>query len=491
MTPVFFGKVEFAWPDWLIVGLFFVVVLALGLMTKLRENKMLQFLAAGRTLTLPVFVATLVSTWYGGILGVGESVHDFGVGTLILMGVPYYVFGVIYALWYARKVREGAELSLPERLARTWGRGAALTAAGLVLLLALPAAHVYMLGVLIQVVSDWPLQPCVWIAALVGAVFLLRGGLLADARMGVLAFVGMYVGFLAIDLYCMTHYNLVAEVAKLQPSTLQRADGGQGPLAVLSFFILGAWTLVDPAFHQRVTSSASPEVGRKGVLWAVVCWMVFDLLSIAAGLFALIGLKQMPENSVAIYPVFGNAVLPAGLKGLFFVGMAGTVLSALVGYTLVSGATIGREIMGRAFPAWSEASQTLATRIGLFVAGVMAVELALYVNSVVDLWYSWSGAIVGSLLLPVSLAYFGKARSGLPSWAVSVSMGLAFAVSFGLVIYSKRTQNDFLTVSWLGQSFSLGTLVPALAVSATVLGLAFAFGRRFDPDAASPETHAA
>ena len=32
----------------------------------------MDYLLAGRRLTLPAFVATLVTTWYGGILGVGE-----------------------------------------------------------------------------------------------------------------------------------------------------------------------------------------------------------------------------------------------------------------------------------------------------------------------------------------------------------------------------------------------------------------------------------
>jgi SSS family solute:Na+ symporter len=471
LGPAGHDTAQFAALDWVILGGFAASVAALGLFTKLRESRFAQFLAAGRSLSLPVFVATLVSTWYGGILGVGESVHDFGVGSWLLLGVPYYVFGVVYAVWFAGKVRSDAELSLPERLERVWGRRVGLVTAILVLLLALPAAHVYMLGVLLQFMSGVPLWFAVPFAALVGAAFLVRGGLLADAKMGVLAFIAMYVGFLAIDLVCLGKINLADGLHRLDTPALLRLDGGQGPIAVLTFFILGAWTLVDPAFHQRVASCESPKVGRQGVLVAVVCWAVFDILSIGAGLFALVGLHHPPENPVATFPAFGDQVLPPGLKGLFFIGMAGAILSGLVGYTLVSGATIGREILGRAFPAWPEDKQTRWSRVGLFIAGLLAVALALFVGSVVDLWYSWAGALVGALLLPVCFAYLARAHKLSPN-AIVASMLLAFSVSFGLLVYSKRTQNDFLTVSWLGQTFSLGTLIPALAVSATVLGLA-------------------
>ena len=47
-----------------------------------------DYLLAGRRLTLPAFVATLVTTWYGGILGIGEYAWRFGISTWLVFGVP-------------------------------------------------------------------------------------------------------------------------------------------------------------------------------------------------------------------------------------------------------------------------------------------------------------------------------------------------------------------------------------------------------------------
>lgn len=63
------------------------------------------YLLAGRTLTVPAFVATLVSTWYGGILGVGEYSFRFGISNWLVFGVPYYLAALIFALFIARKAR--------------------------------------------------------------------------------------------------------------------------------------------------------------------------------------------------------------------------------------------------------------------------------------------------------------------------------------------------------------------------------------------------
>jgi len=66
--------------DGVVICAFIAIIMALGFSTKLRDNSVLQYLAAGRSLSMPAFVATLVSTWYGGVLAVGDSVKSYGIG---------------------------------------------------------------------------------------------------------------------------------------------------------------------------------------------------------------------------------------------------------------------------------------------------------------------------------------------------------------------------------------------------------------------------
>ena len=60
-----------------------------------------DYLVAGRRLTLPAFVATLVSTWYGGILGVGEYAWRHGLSNWLVFGVPYYLYAAVFAFLLA------------------------------------------------------------------------------------------------------------------------------------------------------------------------------------------------------------------------------------------------------------------------------------------------------------------------------------------------------------------------------------------------------
>lgn len=451
--------------DFAVLGVFLAGVFVLGFSAKLRESSALQFIAAGRALTMPLFIATLVATWYGGILGIAESVAWYGIGTLVLLGVPYYVFALLYAFVYARRVRSAEEISLPERLHAKYGKGVGLLSAGLIFLLGLPSFHVLMLGTLLAVFSGWPLWICVPVATAVGTAFLYKGGLLADARMSLLAFAAMYVGFAVIAIYCLANYPPVATLGPLADDGFFRWDGGAGIPTVVGFFLLGAWTLVDPGFHQRVASAASPEVGRKGVLYAVLFWMLFDAMTITTGLYALALAPELAGDGLRIFPLFGDMILPSGLKAVFLCGMTGTIISAMVGYALVSGGTFGRDLLARLNP---NLDALLWTRIGIAVACVLAIVIALFVQSVVDIWYLVGGAIIGPLLLPIAASY-GILKDRWTSGAVLASVAIGAAVSFGFFFYGMLTENRYVTVTTAMGDFSFGTLLPGLATSALIL----------------------
>jgi len=68
--------------DLSIVLIYFVVVVAIGFYrSKISSDNSNNYILAGRKLSLPGFVATLVTTWYGGILGIGENTFNYGIQT--------------------------------------------------------------------------------------------------------------------------------------------------------------------------------------------------------------------------------------------------------------------------------------------------------------------------------------------------------------------------------------------------------------------------
>ena len=83
--------------DWVIIITYFLFILWIGIF-RFKEQAKTQnaFILSGRKLSLVGFIATLVTTWYGGILGVGENTLLYGIQTWFIFALPYYFFAIIY-----------------------------------------------------------------------------------------------------------------------------------------------------------------------------------------------------------------------------------------------------------------------------------------------------------------------------------------------------------------------------------------------------------
>ena len=68
-----------------LVLIYFLATLGFGFYKRSGKD-VNSFLFAGRRLTIPALVATLVSTWYGGILEIGRFSYENGIITWIIFG---------------------------------------------------------------------------------------------------------------------------------------------------------------------------------------------------------------------------------------------------------------------------------------------------------------------------------------------------------------------------------------------------------------------
>ena len=109
---------------YLIQGLilsYFIIVYGIGFFKKSKSDKD-SFIFAGRRLTLPAFVATLVSTWYGGILEVGQFSYENGIVTWLIFGVFYYFAAIGFAFIIAPKISKNNIQSIPSLISNIMGK---------------------------------------------------------------------------------------------------------------------------------------------------------------------------------------------------------------------------------------------------------------------------------------------------------------------------------------------------------------------------------
>jgi SSS family solute:Na+ symporter len=407
--------------DYFVLALYFVLILFIGFRAGRKQGKA-DFLLAGRTLTLPLFVMTLVSSWYGGILGVGEFSYRYGISNWVVQGLPYYLFALIFAWLLAQRIRATNLVTIPDRLHGVYDRKTAILGAILTFLLTTPAPYILMVGILLQVSTGWSLLWCILLGTAATTAYLFTGGFRADVYTDVAEFVVMFIGFgVALAVAASTLGGMDYLTASL-PSLHLTWHGGNSWQFIIVWFLIALWTLVDPSFHQRCYAAKDGKTARRGILLSIPIWFIFDALTATTGLYARAVLPDL-ENPVMAYPMFAETVLPPVAKGLFVAGMLATVMSTLNTMTFISATTLGKDIFCRILPAVGEESMLRATRYGLLFTGLLSIGLCFVFPSVIVLWYVVGTSIIPGLLVPVVTSYFAPLKADARTAFISMIAG--------------------------------------------------------------------
>lgn len=364
-----------------------------------------EYLVMGRRLALPGFVASLVSTWYGGILGVGEYSYRHGLSNWVVFGLPYYLGALLFAVFLAKKARKTELYTIPDQLDRAYGRGVALAGAALVFATTVPAAYVLQIGFLTKTIFGIPLAWGVIGGAIFSIFYIYTGGLRSDVITDRAQFVLMFSGFIIMMIYLFSHYGWLTYVMGRVPSENLTLTGGRPLSYILVWYFIALGTLVDPTFYQRCFAAKSPKTARNGIFIAIGFWALFDFMTTSTGLYARAIIPDLADPATS-YPVLAVKILPGALRSIFLLGLFSTVMSTVDSFTFVSGQTFGKDIIHKL----RGGDITRLTRIGLVVAGGAAVLIALFERSVVEIWYDLGSISTGALLIPLGTSFDARIR---------------------------------------------------------------------------------
>lgn len=435
--------------DILLILAYFLVVVYVGFRaTKKTKSGADEYLLASRTLTLPMFVATLVSTWYGGILGVGEFSYRYGISNWIVFGVPYYFFALVFALFLAKKVRATNLYTIPDKLEQSYDRKTAVAGGVLTFFLISPAAYVLMLGILVQLVFGFDLLTSVVLTTFLTVCYLYAGGFRSDVWVNAFEFVMMFAGFALVVIFAYAKFGGLEFIKANIPPLHLTWSGGNTWQFILVWFFIALWTLVDPAFHQRCYAAKDGPTAQRGILISILFWFCFDFMTSTAGLYARAALPSLDQPMYS-YPMLAEVALPSIAKGLFYIGMLATIMSTLSSLTLISAITIGKDIVGRIKRAGDDSPLVQRwTKIGLIITAVVSIAMALVIPSVVALWYTIGTCIIPGLLVPVMASYFDKFR--IPANFAFAAMIAGWGLSTASFVYAHLTSVGGVTSYWFG-----------------------------------------
>lgn len=418
--------------DLIVILLYFAVLMGVGILrARRRVDGEDDYLIMGRRLSLFPFTASLVATWYGGILGVGEFTYLYGFANWVVFGLPYYLFAFLFAIFLASKIRSAGKTTIPDRFYSLYGQAPGILSSVYVMILSSPAPYILSLGMILRLLFGLSILPALILATLLSLIYIYHGGFRSVIRTDILQFALMFAGFGAIVILSIQKFGGYSLLKESLPPLHLSWSGGHSTLYILVWFFIALWTFVDPGFYQRCAAAESPAIAKNGMFLSILFWAFFDFLTLSTGLYARALLPSVEYPMMAI-PSLGLEILPPLLMGLFFAGILSTIMSTVDSFGFISAITFGRDIIWRNRPRQRNAIQW--TRVGLVVTGTASLLLAWLIPSVVKLWYAIGSVVVPGLLIPFLLT-FRKGKTILHmEWMMALPSGISLIWFFAGVL---------------------------------------------------------
>lgn len=400
--------ISFSLFDIIIIVVFFTTLLSIGFFSsrKVKSNAE-DYLLSNRNMGWFLFVLVNVSTWYGGIIGVGEFTYRYGLVSWFTQGLPYYFFAFLFAIFFAKKIREASLFTIPEKLEQVYGKNVGIISAIVVFVLVSPAPYLLMSANLLSLVFELDIIISLIIGIILSASYLIKGGFKSNIYTDAFQFFIMFAGFILILFVSISSYGGADFLTEKLPQSHLSFTGNSSITFLIVWFLIALWTFADPGFHQRSYSAKNGNVAKYGILISIVFWALFDFLTTSTGLYAKAIIPDL-DNPIMAYPLLAEKVLAPGLKGIFYAAMFATIISTLNSFMFLSATTIGRDLIYRMNQKGSEDKIKLYTVIGIIITSLLSVLIAYSIPSVVEIWYTIGSLFIPGIILPVISSYYSK-----------------------------------------------------------------------------------
>ena len=478
---------EVATIDYIIISLYLLGMVGVGLWFAKKHSDFEDFFLAGRSLTTPLLITTLISTYYGIDVLFGDSQLGFtnGVVAWFAYARPTYAFFLIAAFLLAHRLKQEDFKSLPDILDKYYGKKTRYVGAVTSFIYSLPALSLYGFGMLGDVILGW--EPIMGMVVLGGIalIYTLTGGFWAVALTDSIQFVLMCVVLAMAFPFAM---NLIggfdSMIDVLEPSYFDTL-GDMSIWLIIIYASTGLSILVEPTFYQRIFAAKSYKNVRNALVIGIFIWGSYDwiitILAMAAKVAVIQGTLPGDVAPDAALLTIMVAALPAGALGLFLAGVLSTEMSTLDSYCLVAGGNVAYDIYKPAFkPSATDQELIKTTRQGILLSWVLGFAMAISFDQMLGLWVFLASILISSVLAPILLGmYVPKFRKPLAGF-LSAGLGLVSTVILNIYIMTNGVfdlDEETYIIHWFGIDF-LQEFVMYITVPISLIG--FFVGLIFD-----------
>jgi SSS family solute:Na+ symporter len=421
-----------------IIG-YLVVLLTLGVYLARRIKSKEDFLVAGRKLTAPVLVGTLLATWIGSgdIFSVADLSYHHGYASLI--GSAGGWLGIIIAFFIAGRVRRFGQFTVPDILEARYNKWARLLAT-ITTIIAYITIVSYQFrggGWVINIISEGkvPVQAAMIIMAVFVIFYTLTAGMLSVAYLDVINGIIIIGGvFLTIPFLIKTGGGIEAITANI-PARAHPILGNMSLTTAMGYFIPTLLLALGNAnMYQRFFSAKNEKEAKKSVIGWVIGVIILgigiqSLAVIGSSIFT--GLSTQESGKIIL--LVAHKGVPVIIGCVLLAAIIAIVVSTANSFLLVPATNVMRDIVQRHIkPEISDKAMVLGTRVTLVVLGVLSYLLIGFFPRILQAAYA-AYTIYGAGLTPALIATFFWKRATPKAGVISILAGMSVTVVWEVI----------------------------------------------------------
>ncbi|NOZ62103.1 MAG: sodium:solute symporter family protein [Calditrichaeota bacterium] len=473
----------------IVIIVYFALLFGVGLFFSFRVKNQDDFMVAGRKLTWPILVGTLLATWIGSgdIFSVSDLSYHHGYSSLL--GSAGGWLGIIVVFFIAGRVRTFGQYTVPDILEVRYNKWARLLAT-LTTIIAYVTIVSYQFrggGWVLNIISNGmfspdthyqislfgdkfflpiiqsgqiPMQTAMLLVAFFVVLYTLTAGMMSVAYLDIINGMMIILGvFLAIP-FLIHHVGGMEYIEANLPARRNPILGNMTTIQALGYFIPTLLlALGNGNMYQRFYSAKNPGEAKKSVVGWVIGVIV---IGVALQSLAVIGssfFKNLsPTEAGKIIVLVAYQGVPVAVGCILIAAIVAIIISTANSFLLVPATNIMRDIYQRFIdPNISDKKMVLFLRIAVIFLGVAAYLLMQFFPRILDAAYA-AYTIYGAGLTPALLATFFWKRATAHAGVASILTGMGITVIWEI---ARKIQGDLL--------FGVPAIYPALVGSVFML----------------------
>jgi len=381
--------------DLAIIGVYFLIVFAIGFYFARKERTSTDYFLASRDvgwffIGASLFVSNISTEHFIGLSGTGASSglavgHFEWLACLILL-----ILGWIFVPFYLRS----NVFTMPEFLERRFSRQCAVYLAAISIVAYIftkISVQLYAASVVLERVAGWSLWKTAVVLVIATGIYTIAGGLAAVIYTDTVQTLILITGAVALTLIGLHRVGGMEQLRSMVPPAyfhmIKPASDPSFPWTGIFFGapILGIWYwCTDQVIVQRVLSARDEGHAKAGTIFAGFLKILPVFMLVLPGIIAFALFPEQVKKPDFAYPTLVLNLLPTGLVGLVMAALLAAVMGAMSSVFNSASTLVTLDFYKKIRPAASEAQLVTFGRIAtgiMVILGLLWVPFIKYISS--------------------------------------------------------------------------------------------------------------